>query len=302
MIKKAVITAAGRGTRHYPATNAVQKEMFPLVDIDGVSKPVIQIIVEQVVLAGIEDVCIVVNPGESEQFRKHFNELNSKDRRTFEEKGKAWGLLQSDLLGNLKARITYIEQTEQKGFGHAVWCAHQFVHEDPFLLLLGDHVYVSETEISCIAQTLQGYGQIQKTLFPVICTPIEQLHLFGTLTGQPVTGKTGLYQVTEIIEKPNPETARKYLITPGLPKEQFFTFFGIYALSPDIMHILNNHVNKDVRSGGEIQLTPALRELSSSREAFAMEIRGRRLDMGTPMGYIETQIALARKGVFASKV
>ncbi|MBN2103886.1 nucleotidyl transferase [bacterium] len=302
MIKKAIITAAGKGTRQYPATNTIQKEMFPLVDIDGIAKPVIQIIAEQAVRAGIESICIVVNPGESDQFKQHFTGLNPKNYQSFKEKGKEGYIHQSEILSHLEKRITYMEQIEQHGFGHAVWCAREFVADDPFLLLLGDHVYISDKEISCITQTLQGFERVRKTLFPVIRTSIEQLHLFGTLTGLPVHGQSGLYRVTEIIEKPNPETAKTILVTQDLPRNQFFTFFGMYALSPEVMQILDSHVKENVRSRGEIQLTPALQELAAACGAFALEIEGQRLDMGTPLGYIKTQMALARKGAFSQEV
>lgn len=301
MIKKAVITAAGKGTRQYPATNAVQKELFPLVDLDGIAKPTIQIVAEQALRAGIEEICIIVNPGEAEQFRRHFVGLEEPERVSFEKKGKAWGLEQSELLLRLKESISYVEQTEQHGFGHAVWCAQSFVNDEPFLLLLGDHVYVSDQE-SCIRQAVCGFEQVEQTLFPVAQTPADQLHLFGTLKGLPVDGQPGLYRVTDIVEKPSPELARQTLATPGLPEDRFFTFFGIYALSPKIMHILEAHVQKNVRSGGEVQLTTALEELNRNEGTFALEIDGQRLDMGTPLGYLETQLTLALKGPFRQAI
>ncbi len=302
MIKKAVITAAGKGTRQYPATNAVQKELFPLVDVDGIAKPTIQIITEQALAAGIEKMCVVVNPGESEKFKQHFDGLSEAERPSFLKPGKEWGLHQSDILDDLKRRIRYVEQTEQHGFGHAVWCAREFVGSDPFLLLLGDHVYVSDSETSCIAQAVKGFDRVGKTLFPVAPTPIDQLHLFGTLAGDPVAEKPGFYRVKEIVEKPTPDVAQSRLVTPGLPEDTFFTLFGMYVLSPKVMDILDRHVEQNVRSGGEIQLTTALEEIVQTEGAYALEMDGQRLDMGTPLGYIETQLALARKGVFARDV
>ena len=302
MIKKAVITAAGKGTRQYPATNAVQKELFPLVDLDGIAKPVIQIIAEQALRAGIEDLCIVVNPGESGHFRRHFRGLTGAERPAFEKPGKEWGIRQSGLLEDLGRRIRYVEQAEQHGFGHAVWCAREFAGNDPFLLLLGDHVYISGEDRSCVAQAIGGFERIGKTLLPVVRTPADRLHLFGTLAGDPSEEAPGLYRVKEILEKPDPETARKRLVTPGLPEDLFFTLFGMYALSPGLMDILERHVRDNVRSAGEIQLTPALGELAGTEGSFALEIDGVRLDMGTPLGYIETQLTLAQKGVFSRDV
>lgn len=301
MIKKAVITAAGKGTRQYPATNAVQKELFPLVDLDGITKPTIQIVAEQALLAGVESICIIVNPGEAEQFKRHFVGLSAEEKPAFEKPGKEWGLNQGELLGRLKDAITYVEQKEQHGFGHAVWCAKEFVDNQPFLLLLGDHVYVSDKE-NCIKQAADVFARINKTLFPVALTPIDQLHLFGTLSGLPVEGQKDLYKVTDIIEKPSAELARKSLITPGLETDQFFTFFGMYCLSPMIMNILDRHVRENIRSGGEVQLTTALEELKSTEGAYALEVKGQRLDMGTPLGYLETLLELAKKGMFKEEV
>ena len=301
MIKKAVITAAGKGTRLYPATNAVQKELFPLMDPDGIVKPVIQMIAEQAVESGIEEICIVVNPGEAEQFRRHFTGLTASENSAFRKKGKTWALKQSERLEDLRRRIVYVEQNEQHGFGHAVWCARSFTEGAPFLLLLGDHVYVTDMKRSCIGQALQGFDLMKTTLLPVTQTPVEDLHLFGTLAGVPIEQHRRMYRVREIIEKPDKETARKQLVTPGLPEGRFFTFFGMYALSASVMQILDTHIQKNVRSGGEIQLTSALQELVGSEGACALEIQGQRLDMGTPGGYIETQTVLARRGSFFHK-
>ena len=302
MITKAVITAAGRGTRQYPATNAVQKELFPVVDLDGIAKPTIQIIAEQAVQAGIEEICIVVNPGEGEQLRRHFKGLGPDEKEGFRRQNKGWILKQSDLLSELNRRITYVEQTEPHGFGHAVWCARRFSGPDPFLLLLGDHLYLSNSPISCIEQAIQGYGQVKTTLLPVVRTPVHQINLFGTLCGEPVPGKAGFYSVRKIIEKPDAETARKQLKTPGLSEDEYLTLFGIYALSGRIMDYLGKHVENDIRSGDEIQLTTALQELIDRDKAYALEINGLRLDMGTPLGYIQTQLALARRGVFGDRL
>ncbi len=301
MIKKAVITAAGKGTRQYPATNAVQKELFPLIDLDGIAKPAIQIIAEQALRAGIEEICIVVNPGEAGQFRRHFKPLPEDEKSAFSRKDKSWGLTQSELLNDLMHRIIYVEQTEQHGFGHAVWCAHEFTGTDPFLLLLGDHIYVSNTPVSCISQALDAFHAAAKTVLPACPAPAEQLYLFGTLGADPLPGHPGLCQVRDIIEKPDAETARAKLRTPGLPDDHFLTLFGMYVLTGTIMEILDRHVRENVRSGGEIQLTTALQELNRSEGCVTLEIKGQRLDMGTPAGYLETQTVLARRGALKDR-
>lgn len=300
MVKKAVITAAGRGTRQYPATNAVQKELFPLVDVDGITKPTIQIIAEQALEAGIEEVCIVIQPGESEPFRKHFTGLREKEKSTFAD--KPWGLKQSDLLDRIKTSITYVEQTEQEGYGHAVYCARQWVGADPFLLLLGDHVYIPESGTPCVVQALQGFETAGKSVYGVSETPVDRLHLFGTVAGERIQDDPPLYNIRRILEKPDASTARRELVTEGLPKDTFLTFFGMHVLTPTLFEVLESHIRNNVRSNGEIQLTTAQAELVRTEGAVAQTIRGQRLDMGTPLGYIETQIALARRGAFAKDV
>lgn len=291
MIKKAIITAAGKGTRQYPATNAVQKEMFPLVDRDGLAKPTIQIIVEEALNAGIEEIAIVVQPGEEKQFVTHFQGLRENEIGAFRD--KPWGLHQSELLRRMQQAIIYIHQTEQKGFGHAVYCAHEFAGGEPTLLMLGDHVYLSHGKISCAQQLLAAYEHNKKSIFSVQQTPIRQLFLFGTVAGNAVAERPGLYQLREIAEKPSPDYARRCLQTPGLADDMFLTIFGMYLLTPTIFNILAENIKQDRRERGEIQLTTALAELLQQEGVLALQVDGSRLDMGTPLGYVQTLLALA---------
>lgn len=278
----------------------MQKELFPIVDLDGIAKPTIQVVAEQAIGAGIEEICIVIQPGEADQFQKHFSGLSDSEKKAFEK--KSWGLKQSAMLENLKHAITYVEQSVQEGYGHAVYCARDWAGSDPFLLLLGDHVYISDTDRSCIMQAMQGFEKAGRSLYAVTQTPVTQLHLFGTLTGKRIMNDPPLYEISRIIEKPDPATARKELVTEGLPDDTFLTFFGMHILTPAIFKVLQSHIENNVRSKGEIQLTTAQAELADTEGAFAQEIRGKRLDMGNPLGYIETQLALARKGVFAREI
>ena len=137
-IRKAVITAAGRGTRMYPATTTIQKEMFPVMDVDGICKPAIQIIIEEALDSGIEEICLVVNPHNRAQIENHFSTPSLEEMRLF--KGKDWALLQMARIQQIAARLHYVVQESPKGYGHAVWCAREFVGDEPFLLMLGDHI------------------------------------------------------------------------------------------------------------------------------------------------------------------
>jgi UTP--glucose-1-phosphate uridylyltransferase len=295
-IKKAVITAAGKGTRQYPATNAVQKELFPVVDVDGTTKPTIQVIAEQALDAGIEEIAIIVQPGEEKQFIAHFQGLSVDEKINFQN--KEWGIRQSDLLEKLQERITYIHQTTQEGFGHAVYCAHKWVGDGPFLLLLGDHIYLSENQNSCIKQALNGFQLLQKTVFPVTQTPADLLYLFGAVAGEHAEGIDNVYKITSVYEKPSADYARKNLQTAGLVHDHFLSFFGMYLFTPTIFEILGNHIKNNIRSNNEIQLATAQAELCKTEGAYALEIDGERLDMGTPFGYLETLAKLALHGVY----
>ncbi len=300
MIKKAVITAAGKGTRQYPGTNVVQKELFPLVDRDGMSKPTIQIIVEEALSAGIEEIAIIVQPGEELQFKNHFRGLTESERASFTD--KPWGVKQSDLLEKAKHAITYIHQSIQEGFGHAVYCARQWVGTDPFLLMLGDHIYISNRNKSCAEQLISGYEQYGKSIYGVKRTPAELIYLFGTLTGEKIQDSPAAYKVNHVVEKPDVAFARKNLKTDGLPEDTFLTFFGMHIFTPTIFNILEEHIKENIREKNEIQLTSAQQVFCHREGVIALEIEGMRLDMGTPLGYLETQIALALHGPFKHDV
>lgn len=300
MIKKAIITAAGRGTRQYPATNAVQKEMFPLVDRDGITKPTIQIIIEEALKVGVEDIAVIVQPGEEKHFKSHFEGLTSKDKKSFSK--KSWALQQSDMLEEIKKRITFIYQSEQKGFGHAVFCANEWVNNESVLLLLGDHVYISHNKESCTQQLVNIYSSHQKSVFGVQQTPIDELYLFGTVTGHKISKKEALYELAQICEKPTQEYARQHLVVADLEKNMFLTIFGMYILKPIIFKILEEHILSNKKQNGEIQLTTALDELIKKDGALGYNISGTRLDMGTPLGYLQTQVLLALYGIYGDNI
>ncbi|MBN1466198.1 UTP--glucose-1-phosphate uridylyltransferase [candidate division KSB1 bacterium] len=299
MVRKAIITAAGKGTRQYPATNAVQKELFPLVDRDGLSKPTIQIIVEEAMRAGIAEIAFIVQPGGEKQFQSHFRGLSDAEKRSFRDKPVE--LAQSERLREMHRAITYIQQPQPLGFGHAVYCAREWAGDDPVMLMLGDHVYLSHSGASCVEQLLPLYRRFQTSIIALQRTSVEDLRLFGTVAGEPSGSQAGLYQLSRIVEKPAPELARAQLTVATLPLDTFLTIFGLYLLTPTIFAILAEHVKMNVREKGEIQLTTALQALIEEEGAIGYEVAGERLDMGTPLGYLQTQFKLARHGVLAEK-
>ena len=181
-VRKAVITAAGRGTRQYPASTAVQKEMFPLVDRDGLTKPVIQIIGEEAIDSGIEEICIITQPGEEHLYRDYFKRLDNDMVKSF--RGKDWAILETEKLGAFGERLHFAEQHSPEGFGHAVYQAKKFVGDEPFLLMLGDHVYISDIKDRCARQLIKVYEQYMLDAVTGVQPTVERLlHLFGVIRG-----------------------------------------------------------------------------------------------------------------------
>lgn len=299
LVTKAVITAAGHGTRQYPATVTIQKEMIPLVDRDGICKPTIQLIVEEALESGIEQICIVVAPGGEAIFRQHFRELSPEERPAYE--GKEFALQQSELLGRMRGAISYAVQQTQEGYGHAVYCARECVGDEPFLLMLGDHIYISHEERRCARQLLDVFEQHGCPVSGVAPTAASQLHAFGTVAGQPLAEDPGVYEARAIYEKPTPEHARQHLRTPGLPQETYLCFLGMHVFTPAIFDCLEEHIRANVRERGEIQLTSAQELLRTRGRYLAAEVRGSRHDMGNPEGLIDTQMALAMQSPFAER-
>jgi UTP--glucose-1-phosphate uridylyltransferase len=301
-VRKAVITAAGRGTRQYPASTAVQKEMFPLVDRDGLTKPVIQIIGEEAIDSGIEEICIVTVPGEEAQYRDYFRRLDDDMVKTF--RGKDWAILESEKLGAFGERLHFAEQHSPEGFGHAVYQAKKFVGEDPFLLLLGDHVYISDVKDRCARQLIKVYEQYMLDAVTGVQPTVErQLHLFGTIRGNPVDPARGIYKAERIVEKPTIDVAREQLVTPGLPAGNYLAHFGIHVFGPRIFDSLEYLIKNDLREKGEIQLTAAQEHLRQQTDKYwAVVTQGQRYDTGIPYGLMETQLALALGGVHRTEI
>ncbi|HEY3396781.1 MAG TPA: sugar phosphate nucleotidyltransferase [Armatimonadota bacterium] len=299
-VTRAVITAAGRGTRQYPATQTLQKEMIPLVDRDGVCKPALQIIVEEAVAAGIERICLVVQPGAEILLQQHFRGLTAEERAAYANKPEV--LAQAEKLAALGERISYAVQPTPEGYGHAVYCAREFIGNQPFLLMLGDHVYTSAESRPCARQLLDAFERTGAPLSGVALTPEAELHNFGTVTGTPLAGAEGVWETTAIYEKPTPEYARVHLATSGVPAGQYLCFFGMHVFTPDIFDCLAELITGDQRERGEFQMTSAQELLRRRRRYLAVEVHGRRHDLGVPEGLVETQVALALRSPYGEVV
>lgn len=296
-VRKAVITAAGRGTRQYPATSVIQKEMIPLVDRDGLTKPILQIIIEECIESGIEEICLVTGPGEQHLYTDYFRRLSDEDVKRF--RGKDWAILESEKLGGIGERLHFVEQATPEGFGHAVYQAKGFVGDEPFVLLLGDHVYISDVKDRCVRQLINVFERYMLEAVSGVQPTLERhLHLFGTIKGLPIEPDKGIYKAELIVEKPDVATARERLVTPGLPAGNYLAHFGIHVFGPRIFDSLAYHIDNDIRHKGEIQFTTAQEHLRENSEKYwAVVNSGQRYDTGIPYGLMETQLALALNGI-----
>jgi UTP--glucose-1-phosphate uridylyltransferase len=301
-ITKAVITAAGRGVRQYPASDTVQKAMLPLVDRDGLTKPVLQIIAEEALDSGIEQIGVVAAPGDEEVYRRHFRSYAAMLGTAF--RGVSWAEEQARRLVDLEDRLRFAVQPEPEGYGHAVWCAREFVGDDPFLLLLGDHVYLSNDAAHgnrrCARQLLDLAEQEGCAVSAVQATREHLIHQYGTLAGRKVGHDPNVYAIEKIIEKPTPTAAELHLHVPGLRAGHYLCFFGMHVLTPRVFAILDEHAAawraEPAPERGPLGLTPALDQLARDEKYLAVEARGTRHNLGVPYGFVEAQIALALAG------
>jgi UTP-glucose-1-phosphate uridylyltransferase/mevalonate kinase len=287
-VRKALIPAAGFGTRLFPASKATKKELFPVIGRDGVAKPAILLIVEEALNAGIEEVVIVVQEQDLEAFQSFFTtqvsiENFNKLPRHFQEYSRR--------ILEIGRRVTFVTQTAQEGFGHAVYSARMAVGEEPFLLMLGDHLYHSDGPASCARQLLEAYQRSGTSVVGLRRTAESQIANFGTATGVWLEPQR-LLNVTEFAEKPTVEYARGNLRVPGLPDGEYLTFFGEYVIGPQIFAYLEEHIRNNVRERGEFQLTSALDRLRQEEGFHGLIIDGRRFDIGLPESYLGTLQAI----------
>ena len=260
-IKKAVITAAGQSQRTLPLQS--------LVDRDGTPKTALAIVVEEVLQAGIEDICVVVCPGDQTAY--------------------------AHAAGTHHRRLTFVEQNRPLGYGHAVWCAHEFVGARPFLLLVGDHLYVSGKPERCARQLVEVAAREQCAVSAVQATHESKLPYYGTVGGRLVSGQKGLYEIADVLEKPTPTEAEQKLIVPGLRAGHYLCFFGMHVLTAAVMDMLAEDV-KRAGEAGRTQLSAALARLAGRERYLACELVGRRYDIGVKYGLLLAQLALAFDG------
>jgi UTP--glucose-1-phosphate uridylyltransferase len=285
-VRKAVIPAAGFSAHLFPASKAVKKELFPVIDSDGRVKPVILTLVEEAVRAGIEEVCIIVQPQDKKLFEEFFNTvpvIENFNRLSREDQNYCQYIL------DLGHRIKLIAQEHQEGFGHAVYCARDWVVGEPFLLMLGDHIYRSSSDTSCARQLLDVYDKVGSSVVGLKKTAVADIHHFGCVTGiwdEP----NSILSITEFAEKPEKTYAEEHLHVEGMKDNLYLTIFGQYILSPKIFDILEDRIQQNIREKGDFQLTSCLDVLRKEEGFVGYLIQGKRFDIGSPESYLQTVI------------
>ena len=267
-IKKAVIPAAGWGTRFLPATKAMPKEMLPIVDT-----PTIQYIVEEAVRAGIEDICVITSPYKK-AVEDHFDRSRELEF-TLEASGKSDMAKEIRKIGEL-ANLVSIRQKEALGLGHAIYCAKSFVGNEPFAVLLGDDVVYNE-ERPCIGQLMEVYENCGTSVLGVQTVSMDDIHKYGCVDGKQVGDR--LYEVRGMVEKPKKEEAPSNV-----------AILGRYIITPEVFGYLEK---TKPGAGGEIQLTDALKALAAEQGMYSYDFEGRRYDVGDRLGYLEATVEFA---------
>jgi UTP--glucose-1-phosphate uridylyltransferase len=260
-VTKAIITAAGKGQRSLP--------LQTLIDRDGQQKSILSVIIEEVARAGISDMCFIIHPEDERAFRS--------------------------VAGDYSRQLAFVYQYEPRGYGHALWCARDYAQGEPFLHLVGDHLYLSRTKAGCAQRVVEAAEAESCAVSAVQATREGLLQNFGAVGGKHLRSGEDLYVIETVIEKPTPTVAEQQLVTPGLRAGHYLCFFGIHVLTPTLMEILDREVSrmKDVRV---TTISDALRELAQTEKYLALEMYDYRYNVGVKYGLLNAQLALALSG------
>ena len=268
-VRKAIIPAAGLGTRFLPATKSQPKEMLPIVD-----KPTLQYIIEEAIESGIEEILIVTGRSKK-SIEDHFDRSVELELE-LEQKGKKEMLKMVQDISNM-VNIHYIRQKEPKGLGHAIHCAKSFIGDEPFAVLLGDDIV--DAEVPCLKQLINTYDEYKTSVLGVQEVAKEDTDKYGILDVKHIEDR--VYKVKDMVEKPNVEDAPSNI-----------AILGRYIITPEIFNILEN---QEPVKGGEIQLTDALKTLDTREAIYAYNFEGRRYDVGDKLGFLEATVDFALK-------
>ena len=264
---KAVLTAASPTDQHLP--------LQTITDAHGETKTALQIVLDDLFSADLDSVAVVITPGNHDAY--------------------------SAASGPYADRVTFIEQSQALGYGHAVWCAREFTGDDPFVLILGDHLFLSYTNDSCVKQLLKVAAGQNCQVSSVQTTHESKLHLYGTVGAARIPGNDSMYEVHNIIEKPTPTLAEQELIIPGLRHGTYLCFFGVHILSAKVMQLLDTAVST-LSPGETLGLSPTLAKMAGSEKYLATQIDGTRFNLGERYGLLRAQVALALAGPHRDEV
>ena len=265
--RKAVVTAASPTEYHLP--------LQTLVDSEGVAKTALAIILDDLFASGIDSAAVVIYPGTRDIFLR--------------------------ATGEHADRLTLIEQEAPRGYGHAVWSAQEFTGDDPFVLLVGDHLYLSNDGPSCVSQMLKVAAGHEGCISAVNPTHESQLRYYGAVAASRAPASPSLFEVHDVIEKPTPTLAEQELIVPGLRAGNYLCFFGMHLLTSRVMEHLGQEVTR-IEEGQKLGLSPTLAVIAAEKKYLAVELAGQRFNIGERYGLLRAQLSLALAGPHRDEV
>ncbi len=284
-IRKAVIPVAGFGTRMFPITKCFKKDFLPIMDVDGVLKPVLLILLEQLLDAGIEEICLVIGENEKPLYDLFFKSISNDyyDKLPYNKKKC------EDFIQSLQGRIKYVYQKEKKGFGDAVFQTNNFASEEPVLLLLGDMIYHTSLEKNCMKQMIEIYEKYEKPIISMQKVSKQDVIHYGIMTGSWNDNDQKILKLRKIVEKPSIDYAEDFLSVSTLEsKDNYYAVFGQYILTKEIYNQLEENIKNNLLEKGEIQLTTALEQVREKTEMIGFLVNGKSYDVGLPEKYVET--------------
>ena len=291
LVKKAIIPVAGNGTRMFPITKCVKKAFLPIIDIDGIIKPVILSLIEELADAGIEEICLIIDKQDQPIYNKLF-----KKKLTNEMLSKlSPELLEYELkIKKIGKKIKYVYQKEKLGLGHAVSLCESFTNREPVLLVLGDQLYKSNTNISCTKQFLESYNDVNKLFVSAYEIPKKDVFKYGILCGT-IKEDRNYFNVDKMIEKPNIDDAEQKYYTKSNGKKKYYAVFGEYILIPEVFEILKRNIKNNKKENGEFQITSVLDEVRSENGMIAFIPNGKMFDVGNTESYKNAFIEKCQK-------
>lgn len=296
-IQKAIIPIAGYGTRLFPATKAVPKALFPIIALDGLAKPIIQLIIEEALTAGVEEVCLVAQPHQVDPINDYFSGNVPDAIREKPELAE-----QVDMLVEIGDRLQFAIQENPQGFGHAIYCAKDYAGDDPVMILLGDHLYISDTDATCAKQLVDVFVEIGKSVTSLDVCDESELSLNGIVQGNSTPDKPDLYTLARIAEKPDVDYAREHMRVDGVwdaaETYKYLCHFGIDLLTPLLFDILDYNFRNQILTHGEIQLRDAMAEMVRQEGMFGYRVAGSRYDTGNPQELLKTAYTFGVHGPY----